>query len=620
MSGLAAVFERRGEAASERLLESMLDRLAHRGPDRRGHHVAGPLALGHAMLSITDEDELDRQPRRSADGACHIIADARLDNREELLRLRAEDGPATAYATDSEIVLWAYQRWGEACPARLLGDFAFVVWDGGRQRLFCARDHVGVRPLYYHLEAATFRCASEMHALFADDRLSRRPSSRQVGLFLANLYTERQETLYEGVLALPPGCSLTVTSEGTELSCYWQPDASRSIRYADDGDYAAHFREVFAEAVRCRLRSSRPVSAEVSGGLDSSSIACEADRGRRERGASPSLTLLRATFPGLSCDETPFSDAVAEHLDLPIVTLRPLDEPELCRPDLREPDVYFEPTLRFAVPMLRAAAARGIRTTLGGFGGDDLMTFTGYEALGQLRRGRLREAIAESGLAGAPFARSTWAGLAREVALAYGPGSLIEGVRRLRGWPRSAWRWISPRASEEAADRRAENTAAVRALGDDPTTRVLAYDLNHRLCLALAVNDRAAAAHGLEYRYPFLDPRLVDLMMAFPHEQRADRGLQKPVLRRAMVGTLPEQVRTRRDKAEFTPYLRAGFFEPHRGELRALFATSRLEAAGLIDARPLRQAIDESSVDDSTLDGLTLATCMELWLRSAVAS
>ncbi len=109
-------------------------------------------------------------------------------------------------------------------------------------------------------------------------------------------------------------------------------------------------------------------------------------------------------------------------------------------------------------------------------------------------------------------------------------------------------------------------------------------------------------------------------MMAFPHEQRADRGLQKPVLRRAMVGTLPEQVRTRRDKAEFTPYLRAGFFEPHRGELRALFATSRLEAAGLIDARPLRQAIDEASVDDSTLDGLTLATCMELWLRSAVAS
>src|SRR5262249_55056052 len=128
----------------------------------------------------------------------------------------------------SALILEAYERWGEACPSKLLGDFAFVIWDGVRRILFCARDHLGVRPLYYHHDAASFRCASEMDALFADRRVPRRPDLRSVALFVVMAYAEDEATLYEGVSALPAGCSLTVADGAVRVRSYWKPDSPRS--------------------------------------------------------------------------------------------------------------------------------------------------------------------------------------------------------------------------------------------------------------------------------------------------------------------------------------------------------------------------------------------------------
>src|SRR5439155_24142585 len=119
------------------------------------------------------------------------------------------------------LILWAYERWGEESPARLLGDFAFAIWDAAARRLFCARDHLGIRPLYYHHDGRAFRAASERHALFADNRVPRTPRSRAMALFLTYQYTEAKETLWSGIEALRPGHRLTVTEGSIREEAYW---------------------------------------------------------------------------------------------------------------------------------------------------------------------------------------------------------------------------------------------------------------------------------------------------------------------------------------------------------------------------------------------------------------
>ena len=629
MSGVAALYEKSGAPADEAIVSAMLGRLLHRGPDRSGLHVDGSVALAHCMLETTPEDALERQPYRSPSADLWIVADARLDNRDDLLRFH-EGGRDGRQVPDAALILEAYERWGEACPSRLLGDFAFVIWDGARKILFCARDHLGVRQLYYHHDAASFRCATEMHALFADPRVPMRPDLRSVALYLAMEYAEDGATLYDGVSALPAGCSLTVDaghvggrSPGSDravpVRAYWKPDSPRTVRYATDDGYAAHFREVFGEAVRCRLRANRPLAAEVSGGLDSSSVACEAERLRRAgRSQGPPLTLVRIAFPGLGSDESPYSQAVADHLGLPIFSVYPLDDEDLCRPaPSAQPDCQFEPTSLMAIPLLEETARRGIRTTLSGTGGDQLMHFTGLERLHHLRRGNVWEAAIEAGIAEQPLSAKAWRGLFVQGIKAFAPPSAVRAIRRARLRSRR-WRWLTPAMSEVVRQHAALAERRAEAIHPDPLERALRDDLAHAMStpLELASSDRTAARFGQEPRYPFLDVRVVEYLLAIPNEQRFYRGLPKPVLRRAMAGTLPALVRERRDKGDFDPYVRRSFWEPHAGMVRELFRRSMLEEVGVVDGDEVRRALDAG---EPPLFYLICLTAMELWLRQTMA-
>ncbi len=593
MSGIAALYEKRGAPAGEALASAMLRRLRHRGPDRSGLHVDGSVALAQCMLETTPQDAFERQPYRLPSGDLWIVADARLDNRDDLLRhdeSRADDRARAV--PDAALILATYERWGEACPAKLLGDFAFVIWDGAREKLFCARDHIGVRPLYYHHDAASFRCASEMHALFADPRVPKRPDRRNVALFVAGMYGEDETTLYDGVSVLPAGCSLTVAAGTVDVRAYWKPGSPSAIRYASDDDYAAHFREVFSEAVRCRLRANRPLAAEVSGGLDSSSIACEAERLRRAGLVEgPPLSLMTVAYPGLECDETVYSQAVADHLGLPIFRTSGLDDLDACRPAPLPPDHYFDPTMQGAVPLLEEAARRGIRVTLSGVGGDQLMRWTGHERLYHLRRGRVWHAAVEAGIDQAPLSATAWRGLLKDAIKVLTPPVALRAYRRIRHGDRR-WPWLTPAMCEAVNEHVALAELRAAALHPDPLESALRDELQHAVSTpyALALSDRTMARFGQESRFPFLDVRVVEYLLAIPNEQRCYRGLPKPVLRRAMAGTLPALVRERGDKAEFTCYLRRGFWEPHAGAVREMLQRSQLEELGIVDGVEIRRA------------------------------
>ncbi|MDQ3661536.1 MAG: asparagine synthase-related protein, partial [Actinomycetota bacterium] len=205
------------------------------------------------------------------------MADARIDNREELVRTlwggsHLPDEPPT----DAELILEAYRRWGEECPARLIGDFAFAIWDARRGRLFAARDPMAMRALYYRVEPRRVLFGTEVKQILAVPGVPARIFEPAVGAYLAGPFGHMEWTFYEGISQLAPAHALVVDASGQRTWRYWDIDPDFRIEYPTEEEYVEHFLEVFLEAVRCRLRSTKPVGIFLSGGMDSGSIASAA--------------------------------------------------------------------------------------------------------------------------------------------------------------------------------------------------------------------------------------------------------------------------------------------------------------------------------------------------------
>jgi asparagine synthase (glutamine-hydrolysing) len=317
VSALGVLFQRDGApvdaaGAVARALETQKSR----GPDARRVWSGDGVAIGHGLLATTPEDDLAPQPF-CAEGGLVVALDGRLDNRAELA---AALGVAERGTSDAALVAAAHARWGEAFDDHLIGDFAVVIWDARRRALVAARDVVGARPLYYRESRGALVCASSPWALFAATGESPVPSFEAMALFLVERQVERPETLFDGVRALLPGGSLRATAGAMYVAgSDWPSPVTRSeIGSAREREEA--LRETLREAVRARMRARGPVAVHVSGGIDSSSVAALAAGIAGESGGEPPM-LVRCVFPGLACDESAFSQAVADHVGLPIASV-----------------------------------------------------------------------------------------------------------------------------------------------------------------------------------------------------------------------------------------------------------------------------------------------------------
>src|SRR5690554_1825113 len=377
MSGIVGVLHLDGRPVAADRLAGAAARLRHRGPDGVATWHGEGIGLSHLAFHTTPEAERERQPQRSADGRHVLTADARIDNREELYRALRPHEPL-GELTDAELILRAYGRWGTDCAVHLLGDFAFALWDVQERRLFCARDHAGTRPFYYHhLPGERFVFASEMKGVLAFG-VPHEVNEERVADYLAEIVYDDEYTFYRHISRLPPAHTLTVSAGGQRLQRYWALDPDREIRYARDDDYAEAFRAVFADAVRCRLRGVDPVGVTLSGGLDSSSVACIAQGILAEQGRRPLHTFSNVYDLVPECDERSYIEAVlaegryvphyvpADSTNFPLSSLsalvRVLDQP------LAAPGISSSETLRLRLRQ------EGVRVVLNGHGGDEVVS------------------------------------------------------------------------------------------------------------------------------------------------------------------------------------------------------------------------------------------------------
>ena len=319
MSGIVGIINLDGQPVERLLLRRLTEFLAYGGPDAQEVWTEGPVGLGHAMLRTTFESEHERQPY-SLDGRVWITADARIDGRAELIRKLAGKGCGLLKdIPDPEIILQAYRVWGEDCVRHLLGDFAFAIWDGPHRRLFCARDHSGIKPFFYARVKDCFVFSNSLDCLRQHPQVSDELNELAIADFL--LFDFNQEpatTTFTDIQRLPAAHSAVLRDGTFRTRRYWTLPFSGPIRYKQQSDYVEHFIELLQQAVADRLRTRR-VGVLMSGGLDSSTVASQAAAIRAAESSPGDLRAYTWVFDRLIPDEERhYAGLAASHLNLPI--------------------------------------------------------------------------------------------------------------------------------------------------------------------------------------------------------------------------------------------------------------------------------------------------------------
>jgi len=535
---------------------SMLSALRPYGADHQALWADGQVGMGRALYRTLPEDAYDRQPLSVAGGTAVLVADARLDNRDELAGLLDISTTDRAIMSDTDILVRAWERWGDDCVPRLLGDFAFIVWDARNQRVFCARDPLGRRPLHYHRGKDFLAIASMPKGLLALADVPKVVDDQLLGAFLAVMPTTGEDnpfgprSFYKEIERLPPASRLVATRDDVKVDRYWSTDEIKPVHYAKDGDYLERANELFDRAVSARLRSNGKIASHISSGLDSSSVTVTAARllaARDERLIAFTAVPRTGHAPapkGKHADEGPLAAEAAsrfpniEHVRVPYPLASAMTAVE------RNLYVSDGPLLNacnkaWVDEIGMAAAKRGVRAMLYAPMGNATISYVGLERFNQLlRTGQLltwaREVLIFSGRQANP-----WAAFRRNVLLAM-PSRLRQDVFalfRARGTNLSTFSPMSSGFLEENDldenrserlktwhDKRVERGWRARMIDFvDPGTIVAG----------------AIAQFGHELRDPTSDRHFLEFCLGAPLDQFYRDGQDKRLVRRMMRDVLP---------------------------------------------------------------------------------
>ena len=626
MSGIAGIFFRDGRPVESARLQKMSAAMAHRGPHGEGVWARGGAGFAHRQLHTCPEGVQERQPLADRSGELCLVFDGRIDNREELFSELKVSQDAWGSISDTVLLLAAYRNWGEDCAAKLLGDFAFAVWDAANQRVFCARDAMGIRPFYYYLDERRFIFASEIQALLASGEIASKTNFPLLARHLTGDFADAEQTRHANVLRLPARHAVSVAAGTFAKRKYWDFDPSRTVFCKTDAEYAEHFREIFSTAVRDRLRSRTPVGARLSGGLDSSSVVCMAHREMAERGElTPALETFSNVFDGLPCDERPYIDAVIAESGATanFFPFQPEHHETPSRFAEMFPDNLYHPGMSVNVAMCRNMGERGFHAAFEGIGGDELLA-PGCQHVTDLVAERKWEAAwREIKAIDSQSGFSKWDLVYSYALIPFLPRFVKPVLRPLHRFIRG-----KPVESCVRKDFLKKMGVERRAGGHTPPrykTRAQQkiYDVLYsgwNALIAVEEIESFNARFGIEVRYPFLDRRVADFVIGLPAEQRW-RGQSKFILREAMQGVLPEAVRTRRGKAEFSPVIRKELTGANSANIRAAFESSQLAEAGIVDRAKLLQLFDAHKCSPNHRDAgrLIFLAGMEMWFRQASA-
>lgn len=619
MCGIAAIVGHTAQTARP-LVERMMERMTHRGPDDQGIWTEGLVTLGHLRLSIIDTSDAGHQPMRSHDDRYVIVFNGEIFNYIELRKELISLGSMFRTQGDTEVILEAYRQWGENCVRHFNGMWAFVLWDKKERVLFASRDRFGVKPLYYHHEDGVLHFASEMKAL-----LNKGKGSPNWAYFYH--YFDRRTplgsdaTVFENVYHLRPGHNIFWKEGAFRLSRFWEPDPAYSRRTYDYGDPVSTLRELIMDAVKLRLRSDVPLGVCLSGGVDSSVIAV----------AMHALGVTPATF-SVTYDEERYSEKFFMNaVNQRIGAVSHMHTPSSADffPTLESIVSHHDEPVRmpgcFSHWHVMRCASEHVTVVLDGQGADEV--FGGY----------------------ADYYPSYIASLLRDIVAMHGPreatGHLMDchkgitahmGNERaivmeaiLRALPsavRALARSPAPKAelfSSEFVQRYGANIA-----DDNDEARflerygsVLDRDMRRtfvetNLPMLLRYEDRNSMAFSMEARVPFLDYRVVEFAQGLPYRLKMRGYTTKWIVREAFKDLLPPEVLFRTDKKGFPTPTALWFKGPLRTKVEQRILQGAFMELHMFDISQIQRLLREHMEGKADHERILFRLLtLDTWLR-----
>jgi asparagine synthase (glutamine-hydrolysing) len=603
MCGITGLFDTRGRRdVDEVILRRMNDSQVHRGPDEGDVHIEPGLGLGHRRLSIIDVSS-GQQPLYNEDRTVCVVFNGEIYNYQELIPELLALGHVFHTRSDTEVIVHAWESWGDRCVERFRGMFAFVLWDRNRETLFMARDRLGVKPLYYaHLPDGTLLFGSELKSILAHGGLRREIDPLAVEEYFALGYVAEPRTIFRQARKLPPATTLVIR-RGEPVG---EPREYWDVRFTLDNnmgveDACGQLVEKLRESVRLRMISEVPLGAFLSGGVDSSAVVA-----MMAGIADEPVNTCSISFSDPAYDEAQFAQKVAERYG----TNHHVDRVESDDFDLIDTlaGLYDEPYAdSSAIPTYRVCqlARKHVTVALSGDGGDE--TFGGYRRyklhlMEERLRGALPPGLREPlfGMLGRVYPKADWAprmfrakttfeALARNSVQAYFHSmSLIRDPERQALYSDSFRRELGGYSAQEVFNRH-----AARANTDDPLALVQYIDLHTYLVGDINTKvDRASMAHSLEVREPLMDHPLVEWLATLPSSLKMRGQESKFMLKKAMEPHLPAEIMYR-PKMGFAVPLARWFRGPLRQRVRDSLLGGPMIESGWFNPAAIRQIVEQ---------------------------
>jgi asparagine synthase (glutamine-hydrolysing) len=564
MSGIAGIFQRDGRSVRQSDIQEMLSAIAFRGPDGQGIWTNGAIGLGHCILRTTPESVYETQPFKNTNEDLVISADARIDNRDELISLLDLHSRQPLLLSDSELILTAYEKWGEHCVEKLLGDFAFAVWDKRQQQVYCAVDHFRRKPLCYCISPGSLVFSSQISGLLPGKLVPKKINDIRLGtLFFEQLgELDKTTTSFKDIYQLPPASYLLVNNQSMTIREYWNPDEIKNIQRTSDAEYQEEFTALLNEAVRCRLRSNGATAIAMSGGIDSISIAA----------LSNSLFVnddnKLMSISGLSGNEADSIESgyvrkAVSALGTSPVLLTPDMLKDACKEMVSSMKNFDSPMAYqniFLIFLFNTARVNHAGVLLTGADGDTLLGLGSHYIAHLVKDLEIKTAIREAVLRGRNtenYSRAWFGILLNAFRGAFLPNfsrSFTYKIRNRLNYKKMLKTSLINPSFAERIDlieslSEAQEQAGFGLTSSINTMRIRTFNRPFISWMSVSM-DMMGGAFSLDLRHPYQDKQLITYCLGLPWDQKNRDGWEKYILRKAMQDRIPDEIRWRKIRDE----------------------------------------------------------------------
>ncbi|MFH0908611.1 MAG: asparagine synthase (glutamine-hydrolyzing) [bacterium] len=537
---------------NQQLIEAMTTELAHRGPDQHGYYVTPDVSLGHRRLSIIDLSEHGRQPMGNEDGRVQVVFNGEIYNFQEVREVLRARGHVFQSQSDTEVIVHAYEEYGFDAIHKFRGMFAFAVWDGRKKLIWLARDRIGIKPLYYHMNGGRLIFASEIKAILKDPSVPRELNRQALYDYLGFEFVPAPETMFRDIFKLPAGHHLIWKSGEAKIQPYWDLTFSpRNVSKLSIDDAAQEVQHVLNECVKSHLISDVPLGVFLSGGLDSSALVA-----MMRKHITGRLRTFTIGYPDKTFSELNYAKIVADHLGTEhhVLMIEGITEADIEK-SMWHFDEPMTDLSSIPLMMICGKAREQITVCLSGEGGDEV--FAGYDRFKASKMNRYYARIIPD-----PIREYVIGALVKKLpdqAQKKGPINVlkrfVEGSCLPREGQQLRWQYFlndtlasklftpSFKAGVSMDPFKYVREYNSKCDAQDPVNRELYLDTRFMMSDSVLMKvDKMSMSHSLEVRVPLLDHKFVELNAALPGNWKLKGFETKHLFRKALHGLLPDNI------------------------------------------------------------------------------